>query len=164
MRHHHQITHASRACDLYIEGFTEEHRLALFELFTEIAPIIPPTCSWLKVSELPRENKEDVASISPAPEYRAASIGVHVRFFDKPRIDRIRTLVHELTHLIMSPLIQPLMDIAHGVMKKGDPLHDYHADHLRRLEETVTEDLSLILTTALNLPRAANAPAPAQPI
>lgn len=163
MRHHHQITHASRACDLYIEGFNDEHRAALVDLFHEIAPIIPPACSWLRVREITGD-KANVAEISPMPEYRSASIGLHAEFFQKPKHDRLRTLVHELTHLITSPLVQPLMEIARNAMKKGDPLHDYHADHLRRLEETVTEDLSLMLSTALGLSRAVNEQTRSQPI
>lgn len=152
MRHHHPITHPCRACDLYIEGFTEEHRAALADLFREIAPIIPAWCTWLRVEDL-HGDRNNVAEISPMPEYRAAVVRLHAHFFLKPQHDRVLTLVHEIIHLATSPLIQPLMEIARGAMKKSDPLHDYHTDHLRRLEETVTEDLAVMISNLLSLPR-----------
>lgn len=86
--------------------------------------------------------EEHLASTSPSPEYRNASIRLGNGLFSEDREERRCALLHEVLHGQVSVLAQVFDALLDAAIEKDSALHKWACEQWRQAEEACICDLS----------------------
>lgn len=94
--------------------------------------------------EFAGDDTETIAMITACPEYRNSVIRIYSMFFDRPLIDRVRVILHELSH----HHIEKVADFGVQLIKQHVEFasRDFIDDRLTERVEEVVEDMAQMFT------------------
>lgn len=124
-----------------------EVRQALRPLLAHCICLVPGWCHSLLIGFDADVGGGTAASMTPAPEYRTATLYLYPRWLSQSPPERERILRHEFIHLLTDPLKVEAITIAENFISitEQKAAYLYATEQIRQRAEGVTQDINRML-------------------
>ena len=147
-----RVTSAGQAFKLDLSQVDEKRRELIAGYIARLVYHVPRWVRSLRIVSRPTEGDGKYADVGYDLRYGYATINLYANFFESEYDERAETILHELAHLTLAPMISMSDRLAEQLEKNGQRGEAFFLrDQIERVEEAIVSDIAHVSLIELSL-------------